>query len=70
MKIKEITWEHRYDFYANLECEHCNHEQILKTGYNDRYYHDKVLPSITCEQCKKDRSGKITDQNSQGTKSV
>ena len=70
MKIKEITWQHRFDFYAILECEHCQHEQNLKTGYNDVYYHTKVLPSITCEECKKDRSGNITNQNSQGTVSV
>ena len=70
MKIKKITWQNRNDFYAILECEHCNNEQELKSGYSDSYYYDKVLPSITCVKCRKDRAGKITDQDSQGTKSV
>lgn len=71
MKIKEVTWQNRNDFYAILECEHCdNNTQPLKTGYNDSYYHAKVLPSIACVKCRKDRSGNITDQNTQGTKSV
>jgi hypothetical protein len=70
MKIKQVTWQHRFDFEAILECEHCDSTQLLKTGYDDSYYHNKVLPSVTCIKCKKDRSGKITDQDSQGTKSV
>lgn len=71
MKIKEITWQHRNDFSAILECEHCdNDSQILKTGYSDTYYYTKVLPSITCAKCKKDRLGNITDQDTQGFKPV
>ena len=71
MKIKEVTWQNRNDFYAILECEHCDNDtQILKTGYNDVYYHTRVLPSITCAECKKDRAGNVTQQNSQGTVSV
>ena len=67
MKIKEITWQMRNDFHAILECEHCGETQKLSSGYNDNYYHQKVLPSITCISCKKDRSGKVTGQDSQGT---
>jgi len=70
MKIESITWQHGNDFEAILICEHCENKQKLKYGYNDSYYHSKVLPSITCSECKKDRSGNITGQNSQGTKSV
>jgi hypothetical protein len=70
MKIKEVTWQSRFDFEAILECEHCKNEQILMCGYDDSYYHARVLPSITCEKCKKDRSGNVTDQDSQGSKSV
>lgn len=69
-KIEKVTWQHRFDFSAILECEHCGHKQELKSGYDDEYYHSKVLPSITCESCKKDRQGNITNQNSQGTVSV
>lgn len=35
MKIKEITSQHRRDFYAVYECEHCGDET---TGYG----YDKV----------------------------
>jgi len=63
MKIKKITWQRRYDFNAILECEHCSNEQELKTGYNDAYYHAKVLPSITCSKCKKNREGDVGDND-------
>lgn len=69
MKIKEVTWQHRNDFHATLECEHCANEQELRTGYNDVYYHTKVLPSITCKSCKKNREG-VLDDNDHGFKSV
>lgn len=57
MKIKQVTWQHRYDFYAIMECEHCNHTAELKTGYNDAYYHSRVIPAMRCKQCGLDRDG-------------
>lgn len=51
MKIKEITYEARRDFHAIMNCEFCNHDQILKSGYDDRYYHDNVIPEMKCEKC-------------------
>lgn len=58
MKIKEILTEHRNDFTATLECEHCGAVQPLKTGYHDTYYHTRVIPAIFCQACKKDRAGR------------
>ena len=51
MRIKEITFQLRNDFSAILLCEHCAHEQDLKTGYDDDNYHTNVLPLIMCLQC-------------------
>lgn len=71
MKIKEILSAHRNDFTATLVCEHCNSEQHLSTGYMDAFYHNKVIPSITCKSCKKDRLGNIqTKPNDNGFKSI
>lgn len=61
MKIQKITFEHRNDFYAILECEHCQATQELKTGYNDGYYHNHVLPAIKCKACGKGRFGDAAD---------
>lgn len=51
MRIKTITWQHRHDFSAVLSCEHCAHEQKLRGGYDDDYYHNSVLPAIRCQGC-------------------
>jgi hypothetical protein len=59
MRIKEILSSHRSDFTAMMECEHCESTQKLTTGYNDAYYHDRVIPSMTCNACKKNRAGEI-----------
>lgn len=56
MKIKEVTYQNRNDFYAILECEHCQAEQELKSGYDDDYYHNKVLPAIECKSCSQPRN--------------
>ncbi len=62
MKIQKITFENRNDFCAILECEHCQATQELKSGYNDAYYHNSVLPAIKCKTCGKDRHGKIKEE--------
>jgi hypothetical protein len=51
VKIKAYTFQLRRDFSAVLECEHCGAEQDLHGGYNDEYYHNRVLPSIRCLSC-------------------
>ena len=64
MKIKEITWQHRNDFEAILKCEHCGNEQELTAGYDDSFYHNKVIPNISCNECNLNRAGKNSKANS------
>jgi len=62
MRIKKITYQHRRDFSAIYKCEFCDHEQEDNSGYDDRYYHDEVIPNKKCEKCgesTKSRGGKI-----------
>jgi uncharacterized Zn finger protein len=51
MKIKKIISQHRRDFNATLICENCEYEQELRGGYDDDFYHTKVIPSIKCGNC-------------------
>ena len=53
MKIKEITHQHRRDFEAILECEHCQYEGRLMDGYDDDNYHRNVIPTFACPECGK-----------------
>jgi rubrerythrin len=52
MKIKEIISQNRRDFRAVYICEHCNHE-YESSGYDDTYFHKKVIPDMECPECKK-----------------
>lgn len=56
MKIKEVTHQHRRDFYAIYECEGCGHITNEKSGYDDRYFHDNVIPNMVCDNCGKSRT--------------
>lgn len=56
MKIKTILSQHRRDFSATLECEHCGHEQKLTSGYDDDNYHRNVIPNFKCGKCDKPAS--------------
>lgn len=60
MRIKEITSQNRNDFYAIIECESCDAEREL-SGYDDRNYHDNVLPNIKCDSCNKSRSDLVQE---------
>lgn len=51
MRIKKKISQHRRDFYAIYECEHCGHETRKKPGYDDFYFHDVVIPGMTCAAC-------------------
>lgn len=51
MKIKLITSQHRRDFVALYECEHCGHI-VAGSGYDDRNFHEKVIPAMRCEKCR------------------
>jgi len=60
MKIHEITWQHRNDFRAILECEHCQSQQDLIDGYSDQNYYSEVLPKIVCVSCGKNACGETS----------
>ena len=59
MYITQILSQHRRDFSATIKCEHCGHEQKLTTGYDDRNYHDNVVPALICESCRKVADGSV-----------
>ena len=52
MRIKKITSQHRRDFSAIYECEHCGHEK-RGTGYDDDYFHRNVVSTMICPACGK-----------------
>ncbi len=52
MKIKKIISQHRRDFRAVYECEHCGHE-YEGSGYDDSHFHKNVIPDMTCKNCGK-----------------
>lgn len=53
MKIKQILDQTRRDFSAIMKCEFCQNEAKLTSGYDDRNYHDNVIPSMVCNDCGK-----------------
>lgn len=52
MKIKHINSQHRRDFYATYECEHCG-ATVDSYGYDDSYFHHQVVPAMKCGACGK-----------------
>jgi hypothetical protein len=71
MKIQRITFQMGNDFAAIMECEHCGAAQELKTGYNDNYYHSRVIPAMTCRACGRNRAGVVPEErNDDGLGSV
>jgi transcription elongation factor Elf1 len=59
MKIKKILSQHRNDFSAEMECEHCGHTAIDRHGYDDAHYHQRVIPAMHCKGCGKNRAGEL-----------
>ena len=55
MKIQKITSQHRRDFHAIYECEHCGFEHA-GNGYDDANFHQNVIPTMTCLECGKTAS--------------
>jgi len=55
MKIKKILTQHRRDFTAIYQCEHCEYE-FEDTGYDDEHFHKNVVPDMECKKCKKKAS--------------
>lgn len=39
-----------------MVCESCKHTVEDKSGYDDRNYHDAVIPNMKCPKCKKSRN--------------
>lgn len=56
MRIKTKVSQHRRDFKAVFECEHCGHE-VEYDGYDDAYFHQTVIPALACPECGKTGSG-------------
>lgn len=54
MKIKKITDQYRRDFWVIYECEGCGHTE-KGSGYDDRNFHDNVIPTMVCGNCGKSR---------------
>ena len=52
MKIEKILRQHRRDFTAIYVCEHCG-KTMESSGYDDDYFHRKVIPSMHCPECGK-----------------
>ena len=51
MKIKKIISQYRRDFRADYICEHCEHVEKNKPGYDDANFHQNVIPDMKCEKC-------------------
>jgi len=54
MKIIRRKNQNRRDFSADMECEGCGNKVEFR-GYDDRFYHDNVLPKRKCTACGKSR---------------
>jgi Zn ribbon nucleic-acid-binding protein len=57
MRIQEMTNQSRFDFHAIMVCEHCGNTNKLTTGYDDSFYHNNVIPAMTCVKCGLNRAG-------------
>lgn len=52
MRIKKMISQHRRDFTALYECEHCGAVE-KGSGYDDAFFHDSVIPAMKCKACGK-----------------
>ena len=53
MRIVKIIDQHRRDFRADFECELCGNIEKNKSGYDDAYFHNTVIPEMKCKTCGK-----------------
>ena len=53
MRIKEIKTQNRRDFKADYECEHCGFVKENGYGYDDDFFHKRVIPTMECDKCGK-----------------
>jgi len=56
VRIERKIDQHRRDFTALYVCEHCGAEKTDR-GYDDRYFHETVIPSMACDACGKTAAG-------------
>lgn len=52
MKIKRILNQHKQDFNAIFECEHCG-DEIERMGQDERNFHENIIPEMSCRKCGK-----------------
>lgn len=52
MKIDKIIYQNRRDFKAVYKCQFCG-SKVKGGGYDDRNFHDNVIPNLECESCNK-----------------
>lgn len=55
MKLVKIISQSRRDFKGEYKCEFCGHIDTDKNmdSYDDRNYHDNVIPNMDCPKCHK-----------------
>jgi len=55
MLLIEKKEQYRRDFCGVYQCEFCGHVEHDrgKSSYDDRNFHDNVIPNMQCPQCKK-----------------
>lgn len=51
MRLVKKLRQHRRDFVGIYECENCGEEAEVPTGYDDRNFHDNVIPALKCQVC-------------------
>jgi len=57
MRIQTVKSQHRRDFIAIFECEHCGATKE-RSGYDDDNFHRNVIPKMVCEKC-----GEVAPEN-------
>ena len=53
MKILKINIQNRRDFWADMVCEHCGNIEKDVSGYDDKHFHQNVIPDMKCKECDK-----------------
>jgi hypothetical protein len=56
VKIVKMVDQHRRDFRADMVCEGCGSEEKNVGGYDDRNFHDNVIPAMKCKKCGESRN--------------
>ena len=53
MRLLEKKDQNRRDFTGLYECEGCGNKEEIKGCYDDRNFHDNVMPNGKCKKCGK-----------------